>query len=568
MSSVSIRLMLEEPTVSNIPSTSSSDESEKIVQNFLQTFVKHVRVIYETCMRLSSIITRLHDNSITKEHVGIINSASDAINLELKRIQYKNGEKWSKDPMGSDIKYAFDYIVDCMKEINREIVTTDDTPQTFDAVVDLIDFRCTKNLISCIEDAALEEDVTFGKRMNNALEQFNNDLGKFVNGPGLQKLETKISNDFKKMIVEIDRDKKAIAQYAFSTVPEQRILDKISDAASTIAGSTTIVDFLKSTFNKEEESADLPGRQIKQILDRVKNDLTQLTQLSSTVIEQFFDLLKPDDYYAFKKFLSAPERILKNFYLSKYTHLKDVAMRAGGDGHGYHRNVITPISMLIDNAGYIVKTFESYIKKTNKAIDKVSTATGKSLPLGKLAFPGSRLNKKLPIEPNTRTENELFNDLVAHFEGEELLSKEKSDLVRKFLQNGNYHDVFKEPDSETVYRGMSVKSDWLVKALKLKSASELGANGSLAKSFTFTPNRGGSSWTSDKKIARDFGHNNAGSDFGTYVVILHAEVDKNPNRFITGPGGLYNVDGFDAHTHEKESIGLGPIKVSKITWEK
>lgn len=564
MSSVSIRLMLEEPTVSNIPSTSSSDESEKIVQNFLQTFVKHVRVIYDTCMRLSAIITQLHDNSVTKEHVGIINSASDAINLKLKQIQYKNGEKWSKDPMGSDIKYAFDYIVDCMKEINREIITTDEIPQTFDAVVDLIDFRCTKYLISCIEDAALKEDVTFGKRMNNALAQFNNDLGKFVNGPDLQKLEGKISNDFKKMIAEIDRDKKAIVQYEFSTTPEQRILDEIESAASAISGSTLIVNYLKSVFSEDEDDDNYTqSNHDANILNRIKTDITQLTQLNSRVIDDFFALLKPTVRSAFEKFLSSPSRILKNFYVTKFFEMEKV-----NDKHAYHRNVIIPLMTMIDNAGFIVKTFESYIKKTNKNIDKIATATAKA-PLGKLAFPGVRLNKKLPIEPNTTAENELYIDLIRHFEGEKVLSKEKSDLIRKFLQKEYYHDVFKEPSSKTLYRGMGVTAAWLVKLLKLKNTNELGTSGSLEKSFTFTPNSGGSSWTSDKRTARSFGFDNViGNTADKYIVVMYATVDKNPNRFIVGPDGLYNIDRFNSHVNEKESIGLGPIKVSKITWEK
>lgn len=554
-SSVSIRLILEEPTVSNIATTSAT---EKIVQEFIETLVKHVRVIYDTCMRLSAIITQLHDNNMSKQHVGIINSASTKINDEIKRIWFKNNKKsWSKDSHASNIRYVFDYVLDCLKEINREIITTD-VPETFDAVVDQIDFRCTREMLNAISQVIDEEDETFGARINAAFTKFNIDLGSFVNGPGLRKLEASITKDFKNIVTEIERDAKTSTQYEFSMVPEQRVLDKIETVTPIIVGSTMVVEYLKSLFpatndNKIRQDA-------KQTLERIKTDIVQLTQLSSQSIDDFFELLMPTSPWTFNKFLSASERLFKNYYSTKFA-----GMKHADDPRVYHRNAIIPVNVMIDNVGYIVKTFESYIKTTNKSIDKFATATGKS-PLGKLAFPGSRNNKKLPVEPNTQTENELFNDLVAHFEGSELLDKEKSNLIRKFLQKGNYHDVFKEPKVATLYRGMGVKSTWLAKALKL-NVKELGRKGSLEKSFTFTPNRGGSSWTSDIKTARNFGHNNATSDFDSYVVIMHANVDKNPSRFIVGPGGLYNVDGFDTHIDEKESIGLGPIKVSKITWE-
>jgi hypothetical protein len=195
------------------------------------------------------------------------------------------------------------------------------------------------------------------------------------------------------------------------------------------------------------------------------------------------------------------------------------------------------------------------IAKEKEQVEKAAEAPPKA-PLGRLAFPGHRKNK--PFEADTEREEELYNDISAHFNENEPLNAADAKLLKTFLDKGWYEDVFHEPNG-SIYRGMSVNADWLKMALKVKKLSN---HGSVTKSFTFTPRGGSSSWSTSKSVAQGF----KSSGDGNFNVILHAKTEQNPKRFLTGPGGLYKVDGFNEFPDEKEVVGIGPIKVFKVEW--
>jgi len=185
----------------------------------------------------------------------------------------------------------------------------------------------------------------------------------------------------------------------------------------------------------------------------------------------------------------------------------------------------------------------------------------KTAPLGQIAFAPARA--RVPFEPNTKVEQDLYDSLLDHFHGEHFLNSKQAELMRKILSKGLYASVIHEPTTEVVYRGMVVPKAWLAKALKIKPG-KLSKKGSISKSFTFTPRKGeSSSWTTSKRSAENFANQ---AQRGEVAIVLYAEVERNPNRFVAGPGGLYKVKGPDYYSNEKEAVGLGNIKVSKVTW--
>ena len=184
--------------------------------------------------------------------------------------------------------------------------------------------------------------------------------------------------------------------------------------------------------------------------------------------------------------------------------------------------------------------------------------------LGRYAF--APVRKDLDIsEPNTPIEDELYDVLTKHFDDYQRPSSEKVKMIKSFLINDEYEDVFNEPDVDNVFRGMNVSLD----VLEEFSDENIPKNemiGTIIKSFEFKPFDAVSSWTTDIEIARAFsGKNITGQN--RFAVVLVADVSKNRNCFISGPQGLYKVKGFDDYEEECEVLGFGKIKVDSLNWE-
>lgn len=550
-STVSIKLLFEEPERS----------SDDIVDMFLETYSTRIRSIYDMCLRLNSIINVPDNHTLSKENVEIINNSADKIIQALRKIYVDFSKSWSAKS-DNDIRYAFEYVRDTFTSAAIGLVVSE-LPPTFNAIKDEINYTCSRSIRSIIN----ENDAAFFEKLKTAFDQFNSMLYDFINGPGLQKLEKSIEKEFRKINIDITKEIVNAEKYTLDKnyridKPDPRILSQINSVASTITGSTIVIDYLKKIFSSEDTKSAVFTNGV--IFDKLKIELQKASKLDTKIVYHFFNLLKPNIPELFQYFLNKPAGVLKNYYMTqlKLANLSYNQNDRGSSREKIYKVVIVPIIMFFENIGELISKFESYITNIDKNIDKQKTSTTADSPLGKLAFPGARKNKSLPLEPNTNVENELFSDLKQHFEGDVMLSAEKARLVRKFLENGDYDDVFKEPTAKRVSRGMTVKRNWLETALN--NQEDLKNKGSMEKSFTFTPNRGGSSWTSDSNVAKKFS-----SDYeGDYRVILYADVDKNPKRFISGPSGLYNIQGLDIHDHEDESIGLGPIKVSKVSWTK
>lgn len=188
-------------------------------------------------------------------------------------------------------------------------------------------------------------------------------------------------------------------------------------------------------------------------------------------------------------------------------------------------------------------------------------------PMGQFAFASNRLDK-VPFESNTEIEEKLFDRLSNYFTNNVPLKPSDVELLQTFLKKDQYSPVIHQPEVSTVYRGMNVRREWLSNVIK-KPTSLLGKKGSLEKSFTFTPKSAASSWSESKLVAKKFTKEDDSGTLGAryYSIVMHASIEKNRNKFIACPSGLYKVDAFAAYKSEKEALGLGDINVFKIEWE-
>lgn len=185
-------------------------------------------------------------------------------------------------------------------------------------------------------------------------------------------------------------------------------------------------------------------------------------------------------------------------------------------------------------------------------------------PLGQIAFADER--KGAPWEPDTKEEARLAAALSRHVLDNVPLSPGDAEAIRGFLKKGWYGEVFKEPEVDTVYRGMSVPLAWLKKATGMTTAEIRGSKsgrGTVEARMKYTPRKGASSWSTSKTTARDFSVRGGVAEYG---IVMHAAAGDNPGRFVIGKGGLYRVEPLDDYASEKEAVGLGTIRVYKIDW--
>lgn len=187
-------------------------------------------------------------------------------------------------------------------------------------------------------------------------------------------------------------------------------------------------------------------------------------------------------------------------------------------------------------------------------------AVNRDAPLGRYAFAPNRVRQRgMPTEPNTPSEEKLLNNLAQYVNRGQILPDTAAKQLQTLLKRGLYQDVIHEPKQKTFYRGMSVSRTTLAKLIG-KSQNAIPKKGSIERSVKISPKRGaGSSWSTSKKVALDF-------TGGSHNVILIATSEDNPDRFVSGPDGFYKVEPLDQMSNEKEALGLGPIKISKIEW--
>lgn len=212
---------------------------------------------------------------------------------------------------------------------------------------------------------------------------------------------------------------------------------------------------------------------------------------------------------------------------------------------------------IIKVAEYLYNKYHLYINAY------LAPEAPKNAPFGEYAW--SQHRKNIPHKKYTKLEKQTYNDIKNHFASNHIgLPKFTSRLLSKILENKWYNSIIHEPKHKLLYRGLKLSRKQLSNLIGL---DDFESNGSINfNKHIDTVNGHSSSWTYKKNTSKDFSKNYGKAKSG-FSVTLVAKLDENKNKFIAGPGGLYNVTGLSRWHLEKESIGLEPIIIDKIQWE-
>jgi hypothetical protein len=166
-------------------------------------------------------------------------------------------------------------------------------------------------------------------------------------------------------------------------------------------------------------------------------------------------------------------------------------------------------------------------------------------------------------------EQMIYDDLKNHFSSKHIgLPMLSARILKLCLKNNWYNDILHPPPSKFVYRGLKINyKEKLSNLLKLDQSLIKDKGSVIVDAPVKNDNGFSTSWTTVKKITSDFytDYNKAKRGFG---VILIANVEENKNNLLSGPGGLYNIDGLSRWHLEKETVGIEPVIVHKIEWDK
>lgn len=193
------------------------------------------------------------------------------------------------------------------------------------------------------------------------------------------------------------------------------------------------------------------------------------------------------------------------------------------------------------------------------------------LNFGKYAFAPARSKegnpKRVPPEENTPIEDAAWNALEDHVTNNVPMKKQAAAIFQKILKAGVYSDVIKGPTSNYLYRGIRVDEDWLAKVgIDTKGES----SGSQFVDYIDFPREEGASvsWTESKELAAIFSSVGYGYAPGkNCAVVLVAKSSDNPNIFLKGADGYYDLNPLGLYKVENEATSLGPVKVYKIYWK-
>lgn len=191
--------------------------------------------------------------------------------------------------------------------------------------------------------------------------------------------------------------------------------------------------------------------------------------------------------------------------------------------------------------------------------------------LGNYAFPNLR-DDDLPPERDTKIESDLQSQLRAHFMGKTGgISAKGAKHMIDLKSRGMYRDVFKDSNSSTIYRGMAIQFDQLLKLFDKEVAAQIirdimHEDVYIEMPFTYKPRKIVSSWTTSIENAFEFADSAAGKIMSPAVfdVVLYADSSKDSERKFAGEDGLYKLDFTIPYQGEDEVVCLGDVTVHAV----
>ena len=182
--------------------------------------------------------------------------------------------------------------------------------------------------------------------------------------------------------------------------------------------------------------------------------------------------------------------------------------------------------------------------------------------LGQIAFADQR--KDVPKETNTDFENNLHKAIKNYFLDNKTIQYQVTKEMSNYLENNDYADIFHEPKTNNVYRGLDVGESFLKKFLNRDRISEEGI---LRELREFPSQDIISSWSTSATSASHFAsRTNHTIRENKFRIMLFEKVSDNPDKFIDCDS-LYEVEHLGYFRNEKEVLGIGNITISQITWQ-
>ena len=164
------------------------------------------------------------------------------------------------------------------------------------------------------------------------------------------------------------------------------------------------------------------------------------------------------------------------------------------------------------------------------------------------------------LERNTPEESKLIHRINWHTRGSPLKG-EYAEKIKSLIQNNEYSDIFFEPKTTYVYRGMFLsRESYESNFERLKDQ----------QNFTFKPktynndstDTQSTSWSKDLKVAKSFSGTSFEGDKSSQSIIMVAKISDNPNKFRDLSQWYEQVD--DTYKRESEVVGFGEIFVKKL----
>ena len=213
------------------------------------------------------------------------------------------------------------------------------------------------------------------------------------------------------------------------------------------------------------------------------------------------------------------------------------------------------------------KSSDAKTEKSKKS--KVPVEAPDDAILGNYAF--ANVRPGIPPEVNTKVEDELEQELTTHFVNNMHMSAKSGRALKTSLENDWYEKILSEPKRATVYRGLRVSEEWMIKNIgenwrkQFDETKEgrLKTNNMVLRPITGNASSAVTSWTNSIKTAREFAFGPS-SDDAVFAVVCCAAIKDNPNQFIDSAAGLYGIKGHDEFADEQEVLGIGSIKISHI----
>jgi hypothetical protein len=203
--------------------------------------------------------------------------------------------------------------------------------------------------------------------------------------------------------------------------------------------------------------------------------------------------------------------------------------------------------------------------KLNKNVNEKIKPESEKDVFNKFAFSDKkRRGLNPPFEESNDEEDYVYYSLYKHFVNNDPFDDHISGILSTILSQKKYPDIIQEYQ-KTIYRGMTVETSFLKNIVGI-TKKDLDDLDNIEKSFVFKPkSKGSSSWSESKAEARNFALKNKNLVLEDSVnIVLVANHEDNKNKFLKCTNTLYKFFHFEDYEEEKEVIGLGDIKVSKI----